>query len=280
MNKKQLKAPGKNSEWKSINLLDNISPIKNIIKSEVKMASSSLIFDKTRKLDFESEGGKFMVMRRTESNETLQKISPFTLQKCVDFVAGSKVEEMKKLGKCTVLIKTRDINQAKKLRKIAGLTEDVKVEVVEHLKLNSSIGVVRSKDFAYLTDGEILEELAAQKVSKIHRVTRTVNAVKIETGTYFVTFQATQAPERIYCGYEAVKVSPYVSEPMRCYNCLRFGHQRLRCKAEKEPICGRCAKPQHLDREKNEKCVNNSFCVNCESTDHGSFDKRCQVYKK
>jgi hypothetical protein len=111
-------------------------------------------------------------------------------------------------------------------------------------------------------------------------VTRSINGEKVETGTYFLTFQLTSVPERIFCGYERIKVTPYVDEPMRCFKCLKFGHQKLRCRFEDVPICGRCAKPQHIDKEKQEKCTDNSYCVNCESNDHGSFDKRCAVYKK
>lgn len=117
------------------------------------------------------------------------------------------------------------------------------------------MGVVRARDFKHLLDEELLEELKDQKVSKIHRVTRMMNEKKI-------------------------KVLPYVEEPMRCFKCLKFGHQKMRCNFAKEPVCGRCARPQHVDRQKNEKCTGDSYCVNCESDEHGSFDKRCMVYKK
>lgn len=162
---------------------------------------------------------------------------------------------MKKLGNGTVLIKTKNLDQAKRLRKLSRLSADVAVEIFEHSKLNSSMGVVRARDFKHLLDEELLEELKDQKVSKIHRVTRMMNEKKI-------------------------KVLPYVEEPMRCFKCLKFGHQKMRCNFAKEPVCGRCARPQHVDRQKNEKCTGDSYCVNCESDEHGSFDKRCMVYKK
>lgn len=276
-NKNSLKrSPGKNSEWRLSNFLD----IRSSKTSESIMENSNLTFDTSRNLQFDTEGVKYLIMRRVESAETMVKISPFLLQKCVDLIAGSKVEEVKKLGNGTVLIKTKNVDQARKLRKLATLNPEVQVEIVEHPKLNCSIGVVRMRDFKYMSEEEILDELADQKVTKIHRVTRVVNGEKAETGTYFLTFQSTQAPEKITCGYEKINVLPYVDEPMRCFKCLRFGHQKMRCKLSSEPICGRCAEPQHLNREKNEKCTQNSYCVNCESVDHGSFDKRCPIYRR
>lgn len=48
---------------------------------------------------------------------------------------------------------------------------------------------------------------------------------------------------------------------------LKYGHKQMNCKFVQEPICGRCAGPQHADRERKEKCTENSYCVNCESDD-------------
>ena len=63
---------------------------------------------------------------------------------------------------------------------------------------------------------------------------------KIPTSTLFLTFSTRDLPKEITVGYLEVKVALFVPNPMRCFNCNKFGHMSQRCKvAAKCPGCGK-----------------------------------------
>ena len=52
----------------------------------------------------------------------------------------------------------------------------------------------------------------------------------IPTNTLFLTFGSPELPKEITLGYLKVKVALFVPNPMRCFNCNKFGHTSQRCK--------------------------------------------------
>lgn len=65
-------------------------------------------------------------------------------------------------------------------------------------------------------------------------------------------------------------VRPYIPNPMRCYNCQRFGHSSAKCNNPKICVCG---KPSH----EGTACVNVT-CINCKG-DHPSNSRNCPKFK-
>jgi hypothetical protein len=141
--------------------------------------------------------------------------------------------------------------------------------------LNQTRGIIFFRDFIYLTDEEIKENLKAQQVVEIKRFYKQVEGVKIQSGLFSITFEGCLLPEYIKVGYEIVNVRPYIPLPVRCMNCYRFGHFQVNCSREK--ICQNCSEKHHL--KENESCKKESKCINC-SNKHGSLDRSCIIFIK
>ena len=117
---------------------------------------------------------------------------------------------------------------------------DRPVKVLIHKTLNTSRGVIRCRDLADMSEVEIRDELKDQGVVGVNRVTLKKERKVIPTNTLFLTFGSPELPKEITVGYLKVKVDLFVPNPMRCFNCNKFGHTNQRCKvAAKCPDCGK-----------------------------------------
>ena len=85
-----------------------------------------------------------------------------------------------------------------------------------------------------------LQELG---VVEVHRVTVKSDTEKVTTNTLFLTFNTWEMPKEITVGYLKVKVALFVPNPMRCFNCNKFGHTSQRCKVAAK--CQWCGKDKH-----------------------------------
>ena len=74
-------------------------------------------------------------------------------------------------------------------------------------------------------------------------------------------------PKEIKVGYLKVKVDPFVPNPLRCFNCNKFGHTSQRCKTTVK--CQRCGKDKH-----EEQCDGPQICSNCNGP-HAASAKEC-----
>ena len=73
-------------------------------------------------------------------------------------------------------------------------------------------------------------------------------------------------------GYLKVKVALFVSNPMRCFNCNKFGHTSQRCKVAAK--CTGCGKDKHEGQ-----CEGPKLCSN-RNGPHASSAKDCPVWQK
>ena len=95
---------------------------------------------------------------------------------------------------------------------------------------------------------------------------------KVPTNTLFLTFNTPELPKEITVGYLKVKVALFVPNPMRCFNCNKFGHRSQRCKVTAK--CPGCGKDKHEGR-----CEGPKLCSNCNGP-HASSAKDCPVWQK
>ena len=116
-----------------------------------------------------------------------------------------------------------------------------------------------------MTETEIKTELQEQGVVEVHRVTVKRDTEKVPTNTLFLTFNTSNLPKEITVGYLKVKVALFVPNPMRCFNCNKFGHTSQRCKVAAK--CAGCGKDKHEGR-----CEGPKLCSNCNSP-HASSAK-------
>ncbi|GBO00628.1 hypothetical protein AVEN_229259-1 [Araneus ventricosus] len=70
--------------------------------------------------------------------------------------------------------------------------------------------------------------------------------------------------------YFNCKILPYIPNPLRCFNCQRYGHSQQLCQGT-EPVCGKCAESGH---EINVCNTDTLKCRNC-SGPHAASSKSC-----
>ena len=94
----------------------------------------------------------------------------------------------------------------------------------------------------------------------------------VPTNTLFLTFNRPDVPKEIVVGYLKVKVELFVPNPLRRFNCNKFGHtsQRSRTTAK----CQRCGKDKH-----EEQYEGPLICSNCKGP-HAVSAKDCPVWKE
>ena len=149
---------------------------------------------------------------------------------------------------------------------------DRPVRVSIHKTLNSSPGVIRCGDLDDMSEVEIRDELKDQGVVGVNRVTLKKEGKVIPTNTLFLTFGSPELPKEITVGYLKVKVALFVPNPMRCFNCNKFGHTSQRCKVAAK--CTGCGKDKHEGQ-----CEGPKLCSNCNGP-HASSAKNFPVWQK
>ncbi|GBN77788.1 hypothetical protein AVEN_59581-1 [Araneus ventricosus] len=70
-----------------------------------------------------------------------------------------------------------------------------------------------------------------------------------------------------------LSVRTYISNPLRCFKCQRFGHSKTSCRGTL--TCARCAEVGHESND----CTRTEKCVNCKG-EHTSFSRNCFAWKQ
>ena len=213
---------------------------------------------------------RFLVMESSNDDLPLSKLSPFAIQKGFQAVART-LKSIKRLRDGSFLVECGKRAQAQNLLQTNRFI-DRPVRITIHKTLNSSRGVIRCQDLADMTEVEIQDELKDQGVVGVNRVTLKKEGKVILTNTLFLTFGSPELPKEITVGYLKVKVALFVPNPMRCFNCNKFGHTSQRCKVAAK--CTGCGKDKHEGQ-----CEGPKLCSNCNGP-HASSAKDCPVWQK
>ena len=213
----------------------------------------------------------FIVLESLDEKQ-LTKLNPIIIEKTISGIVNPL--SVKKLNNGTLLIEVDKKAYAENLLKMktfAGL----KIKASPHLSLNSSKGVVRSSELSLCTLDEIKTYLKPQGVSDVKRISIKRNDEIINTNTYIFTFSRSQLPKEIKVGYNLIKINPYIPNPLRCYNCQKFGHHETKC--VKSAVCKKCGESgsDHIELT----CSNPIKCANCQS-DHPADSRNCLVWKR
>ncbi|GBN41944.1 hypothetical protein AVEN_200039-1 [Araneus ventricosus] len=70
-----------------------------------------------------------------------------------------------------------------------------------------------------------------------------------------------------------LSVGTYIPNPLRCFQCQRFGHSKTSCRGTL--TCARCAEVEHESTD----CTRAEKCVNCKG-EHTSFSRNCSAWKQ
>lgn len=115
-----------------------------------------LKWDKSKSLNLTQPGPIYLLMTRTNSEETLSNVSPFLIKKAIDYT-------------CSLLIKTKNSVQANKLSTLTALSNLITVTITEYKTLNQTKGVIYCNDLRGITEIEIAKELSDQNVSEVKK---------------------------------------------------------------------------------------------------------------
>jgi len=159
----------------------------------------------------------------------------------------------------------------------------VPVKVTPHRTLNSSKGVVRSRELASCDVAEITSELKSQGVTDavIISVKDGSDEGRRKTNTVILTFNRPQPPSHITAGYLRIPVARYIPNPLRCFNCQRYGHGKAHCR--RQQTCSRCGEVGHdqPDCQQRENTVSTATAIILQHqscVQNGSSRKECNKY--
>ncbi|XP_055590579.1 uncharacterized protein LOC129742678 [Uranotaenia lowii] len=218
-----------------------------------------------------NNGSRYLILSRAGSEETMEKVSPFFIKKAIDSITSQVTISRMKDGK--LLLKTVDKFQADKLLKQKILGGSFNVSIEEHPTLNTTKGIVYCRDLNFLSDVEILAELKSEHVIGVRRIQKkNAKGDPEDTGAFVLTFNLGLLPISIDVGFHRCRVQLYVPSPLRCMNCLKFGHHKDRCRGNQ--MCAQCAGVFH----DGSNCQNSITCINCRGP-HSSLFKGCPVYE-
>ncbi|GFW57091.1 RNase H domain-containing protein [Trichonephila clavipes] len=212
---------------------------------------------------------KFFVIHRTEG-DTFSSVSPFLIQKGLSATVGS-VKAVSKVRSGDLLVEVSTTKQAEQLLALQMLA-NIPITVLPHANLNSSRGVISESDLYNVPEQEILEGLQDQKVCAVRRITIRRDGQVVNTKHLILTFACPDLPQFITAGYLRCSVRPYIPNPLRCFQCQRFGHSKPTCRGK--PTCARCGEVGHDSGE----CNGEEKYVNCKG-DHPSYSRSCNTWK-
>ena len=218
---------------------------------------------------------KFLIIESKNKEKPITSLSPFVIEKQIEAQIGT-AKSVKKLKNGTLLVETTRKTQTENLKKL-DLFFGVPVAVTEHKSLNTSKGIIRNPILKSETEENILEYLKPQGVTHVKRFTIRRNHEIVNTNTLLLTFNSIVTPKTLKIFYQIIPVELYVPNPLRCFNCQKFGHHESNCPADVGSVCERCGTGNH--DHLTSQCQNQAKCVNC-GENHMSRSSDCDVWKK
>ena len=217
---------------------------------------------------------KFLVIQSLEE-KAVTSLSPFVIEKQIESLIGTP-KSVKKLKNKTLLVETSRKSQTDSLLKTSTFF-GLKVSVTEHKSLNSSKGIIRDRMLKGEKETEIVDYLKEQGVTACKRFTIKKDHETVETNTLLLTFNTVNVPKSLKIFYRIVPVDVYVPNPLRCFNCQRFGHHESNCPVDIGSVCEKCGTGGHDHHTSS--CKNKPKCVNC-GKEHLSRSNTCEIWKK
>ncbi|RUS72443.1 hypothetical protein EGW08_019789 [Elysia chlorotica] len=205
----------------------------------------------------------------SDIEKKVAKLSVFAISKALKGIVGEP-KSVTKLRSGELLVECCSEAQVKRLGKIDTFV-NIPVTVKAHRSLNSSRGVVRSRDLETTSEEEMVKELDG--VPHARRIFVRKGGDKVRPNTFVLTFDLTSPPTSPKVGYLTLKVKPYAPRPMRCFKCHRFGHSETTCR--RTAVCCRCGKGGHAGKD----CKADPSCLNCHGP-HAADSKECPKWKK
>ena len=101
---------------------------------------------------------------------------------------------------------------------------------MQHKKLNTSKGVIRSRELALVIAEEMPAVLRKWEVTNIRKISFRKGKEQIQANTYILTLFQPHNPKEVKIDYYLKRVEKYVPAPMRYFKYQKYGHHREACK--------------------------------------------------
>ncbi|GFS83187.1 uncharacterized protein TNCV_1287641 [Trichonephila clavipes] len=201
--------------------------------------------------------------------DTFTNISPFLIEKAITGSIG-EVKSIRKMRSGDLFLEVSSSNQATALMKLQKLAH-LDITVAPHSTLNFSRGVISPADFLNVSTEEIKENMKAQKVCDVRRITIRRDGQVLNTKHLILTFSTPDLPQTVKMAYIRCPVRPYIPNPLRCFQCQRYGHSKNVCRGQ--PTCPRCGESGHDSAD----CKKKEQCLNCKG-DHPAYSRSCPTW--
>ena len=144
-------------------------------------------------------------------------------------------------------------------------------------------GTINHASISETNDIELLEDLKQENkhivdafiFKKFNREQNT----KVNTTSAVITFDLLSLPPEVkYLKYNILKTRTYYPNPMRCFNCYKYGHTNTRNRpCSEQRLCGKCGDRYHLNQD--ETCTRQINCSNCNGA-HEAWNIKCPIFEE
>ena len=111
------------------------------------------------------------------------------------------------------------------------------------------------------TKDQIVEYLRPQGVTACKHFKIKKDGNLVETNTLQMTFDGVNVPKLLKNFYRVVSIDVYISNPLRCFNCQRFGYHENNCTEDPGSESENCGADGHAHNTS--QCKNQTKCINC-----------------
>ena len=198
-------------------------------------------------------------------------MSPFAIHKSLQGLAG-ELKSVKGIKSGRLLVECNKQHHSKCLLK-SKFIFNIPIKVSAHTSLNSSKGVIRSRDLEGVSEDEMLDNLSSQGLSAVKSIHIRRNSELVPTNTFILTFCKPLLPDSIKAGYLKIPVVPFIPNPLRCFKCHRYEHGENACRGK--VTCVRCGQVDHESKT----CTNTISCANCKGS-HFVYSRECPKLKE
>ena len=206
----------------------------------------------------------------------ITKQNPIKIQSEINEAVGRRIEVRKSGDSLRICCTSEAQRRAMRLRTTIGGFEVSYSDPYKKTTINDDMkkGIIFGVDFE-LSDEEICEEIGANSV---RRIKKKIGGREIKTAQ-ILTFFKDELPPYVLIGWRRHRVDKYVPDPIRCYQCQRYGHKANTCNGQEK--CGICSKRHNakecpeINKSTEEK---ESKCPNCGGKHSASY-RGCPKFK-